>query len=499
MKENYFSPYSHGFRPGKSFHTALEQIKTKWTAIPWYIKFDIVKYFDNINRNILINQLNKKIKDRRFIDLFQKMFKAGILITGSKENQSQIIQESLGVPQGNILSPILSNIFLTPFDNFMQQLIQKYHKGKKASINTEYVEETTITEEDLSKIPKEKQTAQLIRRNKSRIVNRKLAMQNRRSKIFCEQILKGFRTRFKQAEDKGNITQWKQNLEKALDIVISADKSDNASRQVFTQFIKELDKFWHLDQDSALRNFLENDDNLNPSRIKEAIKKDPILIPITRKEILRRIVIALELENLKAPGSKFGKYGSLFNKVGDILYCPDVIVFSSLLKEKLNQINKDTYNERFKGKKFLKEILYWLKEEGQNKEPSVMNSKMAEKVREHWENNKVRTSLPPQITIDLDKLYKKLEQNKIINNKKKPISKTNILIAEDYYIIKYYNNTAYGLMSYFRCATNINKLKEIIAYHLRYSLIYTLMNKHKLSSVKSVLEIYGKKYSSCCG
>jgi len=47
-----------------------------------------------------------------------------------------------------------------------------------------------------------------------------------------------------------------------------------------------------------------------------------------------------------------------------------------------------------------------------------MKSKMAEKVREHWENNKVRTSLPPQITIDLDKLYRKLEENKIINNKK---------------------------------------------------------------------------------
>lgn len=606
-KENYFSPYSHGFRPGKSCHTALEQIKTKWTAIPWYIKFDIVKYFDNINRNILINQLNKKIKDRRFIDLFQKMFKGGILITGFKENQSQIIQESLGVSQGNILSPILSNIFLTPFDNFMQQLIQKYHKGKKASINSEYVEESTITEKDLSKIPEEKQTTQLIRRminqkkrqalkkglrytlfddnyirvkyvryaddfivgvradkktvnkikkeiilflksslhlqvnenktqifqtycekveflgmkihnvptkhlpfrrarhleqirrNKSRIVNRKLAMQNRRSKVFREQIIKGLRTRFKQAEDKGNLTQWKQNLGKALGTVIAADKSNSASRQVFTQFIKELDKFWHLDQDNALRNFLENDDKLNPSKVKKAVKKEPIKIPITRKEVLRRIVIALELENLKAPGSKSGRYGSIFNEVGEILYCPDVIVFSSSLKEKLNQINKETSHERFKGKKFLKEILYWLKEEGRNKEPSLMNSKMAEKVREHWENNRVRTALPPQITIDLDKLYKKLEQNKIINNKKKPISKTNILIAEDYYIIKYYNSTAYGLMSYFRCATNINKLKEIIMYHLRYSLIYTLMNKHKLSSVKAVLDTYGKNIQVVAG
>ena len=121
-----------------------------------------------------------------------------------------------------------------------------------------------------------------------------------------------------------------------------------------------------------------------------------------------------------------------------------------------------------------------------------MISQMTEKVREHWENNKVKTSLPPQITIDLNKLYRKLEENKIINNKKKSISKTNILIAEDYSIIRYYSSVAYGLMSYFRCVTNINKLKEIISYHLRYSLIYTFMNKHKLSSVKAVLQTYGK-------
>jgi hypothetical protein len=128
-----------------------------------------------------------------------------------------------------------------------------------------------------------------------------------------------------------------------------------------------------------------------------------------------------------------------------------------------------------------------------------MKSKMVEKVREYSENNKVRTSLPPQITIDLDKLYSKLEKNKIINNKKKPISKNNILIAEDYFIIKYYNRVAYGFMSYYRCVTNINKLKEIISYYIRYSLIYTLMNKHKLSSVKSVLKTYGKNIETIQG
>jgi len=102
------------------------------------MKFDIVKCFDEINRNILINKLNEKIKDRRFIDMFHKMFKAGVFPRGSHEKQSQIIQEKLGVPQGNILSSILSNIFLTTLDNFINQLIKKHYKAwhnKKIRLN----------------------------------------------------------------------------------------------------------------------------------------------------------------------------------------------------------------------------------------------------------------------------------------------------------------------------------------------------------------------------
>ena len=606
-KESYFSPYSHGFRPGKSCHTALEQIKTKWTAIPWYIKFDIVKCFDEINRNILINKLNKKIKDRRFIDMFQKMFKTGIFFMGSNEKQSQIIQEKLEVPQGSILSPILSNIFLTTLDNFMNQLIKKHRKGTRASINPEYIEESKVTDKDLKNIFEKNLKPQIIKRiinqkkrqalkkglrytlfddsyirvkyvryaddfivgvraskettlkikkeiifflksslhlqvnedktkvyhsysekikylgmnihnvptkhlpfrkarhleqiqrNKSRIVNRVLGMQSRRSKIFREHILEGLRNHYKKAENSGNLPQWKRNLEKAIALVIPPDKLNDNSRRVFSQFVTELDKLWHLNQNEALNEFLENKDSQDFSNENKTTKKDPILIPLTRKEILSRIVAALELEGLKTPGSKAGKYANIFNEVGNINYCPRIIMFSSSLRKNLNTINKNTKSDRFKGKKFLKEILFWLKKEEKNKEPSLMKSKMTEKVREHWENNKVRTSLPPQITIDLDKLYHKLEKNKIINNKKKPIAKTNILIAEDYSIIRYYNSIAYGLMSYFKCVTNINKLKEILSYHLRYSLIYTLMNKHKLSSAKAVLETYGKNIQTIQG
>jgi retron-type reverse transcriptase len=116
-----------------------------------------------------MNKLNKKIKDRRFIDMLHKMFKARIFLMGPHENQLQIIQEKLEVPQGSVLSPILSNIFLTTLDNFINYLTKKHFKSQKASINTGYFKESTITKKDLKNISEESLKPQLIKK----IVNQK--------------------------------------------------------------------------------------------------------------------------------------------------------------------------------------------------------------------------------------------------------------------------------------------------------------------------------------
>lgn len=67
--EPVFLNVSHGFRPGKSCHTALHAI-SGWTGIKWFIEGDISKYFDTINQNILGNLLKKRIDDKEFIDFY---------------------------------------------------------------------------------------------------------------------------------------------------------------------------------------------------------------------------------------------------------------------------------------------------------------------------------------------------------------------------------------------------------------------------------------------
>lgn len=108
------------------------------------------------------------------------------------------------------------------------------------------------------------------------------------------------------------------------------------------------------------------------------------------------------------------------------------------------------------------------------------------------QEQKKKVSLFPQVNANLDLIYKTLKIVGIINTKKNPISKNNMLNLEDFNIIIYYKKIACGLLSYYRCVDNINSIKSLVQYQIRYSLLYTLMNKYKLRSFRKTLE----KFSS---
>jgi group II intron reverse transcriptase/maturase len=159
-KSNYFSRFSHGFRPNKSCHTALQQIKDEWTAIPWFIKVDIEKAFDTINKNKMIALLRKKVIDHRLFRLIILMLKNEI------SSPLGIIRKDSGVPQGNILSPLLSNIYFHELDTFIEkEIIARYKKGSKATKCAEYQKMITLnkTEKKLS-TTKRKQLLRVKRR-----------------------------------------------------------------------------------------------------------------------------------------------------------------------------------------------------------------------------------------------------------------------------------------------------------------------------------------------
>ena len=112
--EPIFSGNSHGFRPNRSCHTALQQIQKVWTGVKWFCEFDIQNFFDSVDHEILVRLLEKKIDDKRFIKLIKGMLKAGYL------EEWQYHQTYSGCPQGGIISPILSNLMLDRLDKFIE-------------------------------------------------------------------------------------------------------------------------------------------------------------------------------------------------------------------------------------------------------------------------------------------------------------------------------------------------------------------------------------------
>ncbi len=131
--EPQFSDLSHGFRPERSCATALREIYYNWHGTTWFIEGDISQCFDKLSHELLLQTLDEKIQDGRCINLMRELFDAGYM-------EDWTFNQTLsGVPQGGIVSPILSNILLDKLDKFVETvLIPRYTKGVKRRENREY-------------------------------------------------------------------------------------------------------------------------------------------------------------------------------------------------------------------------------------------------------------------------------------------------------------------------------------------------------------------------
>lgn len=120
----YFYETSHGFRPNRSCHTALREIRGKWPAINWFLEGDIQACFDAIEHVTLVQLLCKKVQDERFLHLIWKLLRAGYL------DLHEARQESLaGTPQGGLVSPILANVYLHELDEKVEEIRTRLECG----------------------------------------------------------------------------------------------------------------------------------------------------------------------------------------------------------------------------------------------------------------------------------------------------------------------------------------------------------------------------------
>lgn len=133
--EPSFSENSFGFRPNRGAHDALKAISEQYDGMCFAIEADITGMFDNVNHHKLIEILQKRIQDARFIRLIWKLLRNGYL-----EKKEVLIKPITGTPQGSIVSPILANIYLHELDIFMENRCSNLPNQKNKTYTPKYKE-----------------------------------------------------------------------------------------------------------------------------------------------------------------------------------------------------------------------------------------------------------------------------------------------------------------------------------------------------------------------
>jgi len=111
--ESDFHRLSYGFRPERSVHHAVRTVQIQLqdsgdTSGRWVIEGDLSSYFDTVHHKLLMKCVRKRIRDERFLTVLWRLIKAGHVDQGLFRAASE------GVPQGGVISPLLSNIRLVP-------------------------------------------------------------------------------------------------------------------------------------------------------------------------------------------------------------------------------------------------------------------------------------------------------------------------------------------------------------------------------------------------
>jgi group II intron reverse transcriptase/maturase len=131
--EPQFSPHSHGFRPDRGCHTALGEMEHTWTGTKWFIEGDIKGCFDQLSHQVLVDILRENLHDNRFIRLVQQLLEAGYL------EEWRYYPTLSGSPQGGVVSPILSNIYLDRLDRYVaQEVLPAFTRGEQRHESPEY-------------------------------------------------------------------------------------------------------------------------------------------------------------------------------------------------------------------------------------------------------------------------------------------------------------------------------------------------------------------------
>ncbi len=426
--EPLFSDTSHGFRPRRSCHTALNEI-SKWSGTKWWIEFDIKGCFDNIDHKILYTILEKKIEDRKFLGLIRKIMNAGYI------DDWVYYKTHSGTPQGGIISPILANIYLNKLD--------EYVKSKCDTINS-----------SISEREKNKRYYELC----NDINSRRLSLTKYQNKMF---IINNY--------IKDNIE--KLNTARTLINIGKQHKAENNRvrlRRISEKIAAEL-------------NLLTADIYLLFSYTEIKDKIDILKTEISKYET--------ERDNTKSRNDgeferlHYVRYADDFvlGYIGNLNQCK--LIFEDIKNYIWKELNLEISEEKSKissgidGIKFLSYFIHMPKKNN-NEKISYINSS----------GNKViskRNTIKPIFKVPVENAIKFVEKKQYGSyTENRSDCKPYLQNFDEIEIVKQYNAELRGLFQYYKHAMNAKDIIGKVQWLWQYSLFKTLAAKHKCSVAK---------------
>jgi len=522
-----FENSSHAFRPNKGCHTALQRTTT-WGLVSWYMKVDIVLFYDRIDQNRLINLINRHIDDQVITDTIRKQFNMEVV---GLEKGGPDTSKGKGIPQGSPLSPLLANIYLDPLDKKMREIKFVSDKGEVVKTTKEWNKKTYVNAEELAPAKTAK-----ARRNLKRELYRGKVKEAHKA---------GIQKHGENDQEQGADVYHRVFYERyADDFLIGVRGPKDLAKQVVTTAEKLLKEDLQLEVDNTnvfdARNhkveFLGFDIK-TPSRDQRAVveSKRTLSFKKLRSRIQNRITVAegrmqkLALETLLKARTR-----ELTQRIGKT-------ISKRAIKEAAEELGKEEAEgviknlSKLDGIKDGEPVNRWLRREGGRLADSWIGKETLEEVGAHEiieayeqlvkkmkegisgeklaelkgkELEEARKAGKPQQTLDrivhgqpqglnprifvpMNKIKGKIRDWNMVKEKSfEPKANGTVFKYHDVAIIDYYRQKAQGLLEYYRPANNFHEVKKAVDYHMRYSLIHTLAGKHT-KKVHEIIEQYG--------
>lgn len=111
-----FHPSSYGYRPGRSQHQAIAKASLfiRRYGLKWVADMDLSRCFDTLNHDLILKSFRRRIADGSILELLRMFLQSGVMTTGGWQASEE------GSPQGGVISPLVANVYLDAFDQFMK-------------------------------------------------------------------------------------------------------------------------------------------------------------------------------------------------------------------------------------------------------------------------------------------------------------------------------------------------------------------------------------------